>query len=162
MGSNPVVVTKISVTAPVSSKDFLDIQAYCACFQQGFPWHSGYWVYIHSKTRMWHNKTGFPLEGDWGISALPQKCWFCDFHSVFGHFAKLSPHKSTLFRRTHSQMCHWDKLSKQSSIVSKASMDEWFTVPLGAQRLWVQIRCNHLNFGHCNCFEQGVPWNSEH
>ena len=45
MGSNPVVVAKISVTAPVSSKDFLVIQAIECTFtlkrecdiRQGFP-----------------------------------------------------------------------------------------------------------------------------
>ena len=29
---------------------------YCGCFVQGIPWHSGnYRVWIHSKTRTWHN-----------------------------------------------------------------------------------------------------------
>ena len=30
---------------------------YCTCFEQGNPWHSGnYRVWIHSKTRTWHDK----------------------------------------------------------------------------------------------------------
>ena len=127
---------------------------------------------------MWHNKTGFPLKGDWGTSALPPKLFFpnvpplicpqnVDF-VIFIQFLAILPNCLPTSRpylgnpvRTHSQMRHRDKLSQQSSIVSKAIMDEWFTVPLGAQRLWVRICCSHLNFGHCNCFEQGVPWNSE-
>ena len=30
---------------------------FCACFEQGVPWHSGnYRVWIHSETRTWHDK----------------------------------------------------------------------------------------------------------
>ena len=30
---------------------------FCACFEQGVPWHSGnYGVWIHSETRTWHDK----------------------------------------------------------------------------------------------------------
>ena len=30
---------------------------FCACFEQGLPWHSGnYRVWIHSETRMWYDK----------------------------------------------------------------------------------------------------------
>ena len=30
---------------------------FCACFEQGVPWHSGnYREWIHSETRMWHDK----------------------------------------------------------------------------------------------------------
>ena len=33
---------------------------YCACFEQGFPWHSGNCrVCIHSKMRMWHDKNTY-------------------------------------------------------------------------------------------------------
>ena len=50
--------------------------------------------------------TGFPLVGELGeflplprrLTCLPmsstvlhQKCWFCDFHAVFGHFAQTVP-----------------------------------------------------------------------
>ena len=43
MGSSPVAVTYSSDFAPASSKEFLDIQA-------------NYRVWIHSETRMWHDK----------------------------------------------------------------------------------------------------------
>ena len=30
---------------------------FCACFEQGVPWHSGnYRMWIHSETRTWHDK----------------------------------------------------------------------------------------------------------
>ena len=29
---------------------------FCTCFEQGVPWHSGYGVWIHSDTCMWHDK----------------------------------------------------------------------------------------------------------
>ena len=48
------------------------------------------------------------LVGDWGVppltkklacipmfsTILPRKCWFCNFHAIFGHFAQNSPHFS--------------------------------------------------------------------
>ena len=30
-------------------------------------------------------------------TVLPPKCWFCNFHAVFGHFCQTPPHKLTPF-----------------------------------------------------------------
>ena len=49
-------VYKLSGFAIDSCCSYLNFR-YCTCFEYGAPCHSGnYRVYIHSKTRMWHDK----------------------------------------------------------------------------------------------------------
>ena len=51
-----VVVYELSGCGFKSSCSHLNFR-FRACFEQGVPWHSGnYRVWIHSKTRRWHDK----------------------------------------------------------------------------------------------------------
>ena len=51
-----VFVYKLSGSGFESSCSHLDFR-FCACFEEGVPWHSGnYRVCIHFETRTWHDK----------------------------------------------------------------------------------------------------------
>ena len=51
-----VFVYELSGSGFESSCNHLNFR-FCACFEQGVPWHSGnYRVWIHSETRTWHDK----------------------------------------------------------------------------------------------------------
>ena len=56
LSNGRVFVYELSACAFESSCSLLNSR-FSACFEQGVPWHSGnYRVWIHSKTRTWHDK----------------------------------------------------------------------------------------------------------
>ena len=59
--------------------------------------------------------------------------------------------------RTHSQMHRTDKYSQHSSIILPVWLNGWvFIYELSDCR--IELRCCHLKFRYCTCFEQRVPW----
>ena len=55
---------------------------FCACFEQGVPWHSGnYRVWIHSETPMWYDKT-IQCYVSFKIGFYFAKIWYTSIFSV--------------------------------------------------------------------------------
>ena len=53
----PVWPNDWAFVCELSGSGFKSSCRFCACFEQGVPWHSGnYRVWIHSETRTWHEK----------------------------------------------------------------------------------------------------------
>ena len=65
---------------------------FCACFEQGVPWHSGnYRVWIHSEMHLWHDKyiqsnNNIGSDSHWIITKLVWSSWTLWLCNCYAHF----------------------------------------------------------------------------
>ena len=166
--------------APVSSKEFLDIQATIEC---GFtlkrvrdmirtfsPIHRTDKFSQHSSIiwPVWLNGWVFVYElGGCGFESSCSHLNFrfraCFEQGVFWHSGNyrvwIHSETRTDMIRTYSQMHRTDKFSQHSSIIWPVWLNGWvFVYELGG--CGFESSCSHLNFRFRACFEQGVFWHS--
>ena len=106
MGSNPIAVT-------------YNLR-HRACLEQGVPWHSGnYRVWIHSKTRMWHDKNVQPKVIIFSRTFGP------NFQQILYHIWTQKSVPSIFFQRS---VLTYHKLSHKTTKTVWVLLKNWFQI----------------------------------